>query len=103
MSACKASDHKWMLGIEEGQVSLTTTTCGPDCRFLMATDTHPATGYLGDEREWLSMPPIPVAVSFATACPAYPTDDLGIPTGPPDRSGPGYESSGPLDRPRNPL
>jgi hypothetical protein len=87
---CSAASHQWSLGIEEGGLGLTTASCGPECRWLMAGDVHPAFGTLGDEIEWLHMEPVQGDVRFATECPAYETDENQVPTGPP-RPMPGYE------------
>jgi hypothetical protein len=91
---CTVTAHPWSLCIEEGRVGLSTVTCGDECRFLMPGEKHPRSGgTLGDEMEWLYMPPISVQVRFATDCTAYDVDDYGVPQGPPT-VGPGYESGG---------
>jgi len=70
---CSAASHKWFLGITEGVSGIRTTSCGDQCHF--------GTG-LGDDSEWLSMEEVEVEVDYATSCPAYDTNDLGVPTGP---------------------
>lgn len=83
MTACIGmAAHTWELCIEEGSTSVTTEPCGDECHFLHG---------LGDEREWLEMKPVPVLLMMATNCPAYDTDDNGVPTGPPRLMG-GYET-----------
>lgn len=78
------SAHRWTFAVEEGHMALGTETCGTMCRFAFG-------GMDGDDMEWLVMPEIPVTVAFATECPAYDTDDDGVPTGPAKPMG-GYES-----------
>jgi hypothetical protein len=68
------NQHVWELSVEEGQVSLVALGCGPGCTLTDA---------LGDEMEWLTMPPIRVHLRVATDCPAYETDGNGVPLGPP--------------------
>lgn len=82
--------HKWKMAIEEGQVSITTERCGDLCQFAYAW-SEGGCGLDGDSMEFLEMAEVDVTVRTATDCPAYDTDDDGVPTGPvkPMR---GYES-----------
>lgn len=78
MSGCKSmADHKWTLGLEEGRVYLAAKSCSPDDDACLFYEQG-----IGDLEEVVFMPPVPVDVRMATDCPAYPTDDNGVPTGP---------------------
>lgn len=66
--------HEWTLCIEEGQVSLTTEECCETCWFPD-----------GIETEFLAMKEMYVQVRMATDCPAYETDEHGLPNGPPKK------------------
>ena len=70
-------DHQWTLSIEEGRVSVVAQSCGPDC--------GPATDGLAEWSDGIEMAPVVVVVRSATDCPAYDTDDNGVPIGPAKR------------------
>lgn len=82
MSCPGMTAHEWVFTVVEGHAGLATDPCGPDCWFEYG---------IGDCGEFLEMPPVAVTVAMATDCPAYDTDDDGIPTGPPHKMG-GYET-----------
>ncbi len=85
------AEHSWSLAIEEGQVSVVTNRCSEGCSFGSCAEADQPMVGLGEVADFLCMAPIPVRIVMATDCPAYDTDDGGVPTGPVKRMG-GYES-----------